>query len=159
MNGLRYKIPSTREIVGIVFSPDGEQLASSAKDGNIQLWNISTGRVLRTFKGDPFYPKAIAFSSDGRRLVSASKDQNVRLRDVTTGEILQLFKAMPWEYNYMNEGGCAVAISPDGKLLASACGNKSVQIWDTTTGKILESLETFGSHILTLHFSQDGPYL
>jgi hypothetical protein len=35
----------------VVFSPDGRWLASGAKDGTIKIWEISSGRLLRTIYG------------------------------------------------------------------------------------------------------------
>src|SRR5262245_50936108 len=53
----------------VAFSPDGKLLASGGFDNTIKLWEVGTGRMLRTLVCKV---KSIAFSPDGRTLASAS---------------------------------------------------------------------------------------
>jgi WD40 repeat protein len=96
----------------VVFSPDGRWLASGAKDNTIKIWDVSTGRLLRTLYGHGAAVNALTVSPDGKLLASGSgntydvrysklffgggqiggltEDTSVRLWDVATGRQLQL---------------------------------------------------------------------
>ncbi|HMC65612.1 MAG TPA: hypothetical protein VKI65_11800, partial [Gemmataceae bacterium] len=65
----------------LAFSNDGRLLASS--DGNVvHLWEVLTGKELRTFHGHRGEIRSLAFSANGRRLASASNDSTVVIWDL-----------------------------------------------------------------------------
>ena len=66
----------------IAFSSDGRTLASGHKGGTIRLWDVSTGKNLKSLSGYGFYVSGMAFSPDSRTLVIAS-DGMLFLSDVT----------------------------------------------------------------------------
>jgi WD40 repeat protein len=58
----------------------------------VKLWDISTGRCVRTFIGHTREVYSVAFSPDGQTLISSSTDETVRLWDVSTGKCLKTLK-------------------------------------------------------------------
>lgn len=61
------------------------QLAAACNDDSLYLWDASTGKQLRVFKGHEGIPPLIAFHPNGKILASTSRDFSVRLWDVETG--------------------------------------------------------------------------
>jgi WD40 repeat protein len=61
------------KITALSFSADGQKLASGDDRGNVDLWEVSTGRRLgATLQGHTDQAvSGLAFSSDGKRLISA----------------------------------------------------------------------------------------
>ncbi|GEM_PF-779207 len=53
----------------VKFSPDEKLLASGGSDGSIILWDISTGRNIRTLEAGNMWPEQILFSQDSSLLV------------------------------------------------------------------------------------------
>jgi RNA polymerase sigma factor (sigma-70 family) len=65
----------------LAFSPDGRFLTSS--DGDlVHLWEVATGKPVRTFRGHRGEVQALAVSGNGRRLASAGADLTILLWDL-----------------------------------------------------------------------------
>jgi len=63
----------------VVFSPDGQTMASRSYDNTARLWRVSDGAPLRTLEGHTGSVSSVAFSPDGQTLASGSRDRTVRL--------------------------------------------------------------------------------
>src|ERR1700738_5676035 len=49
-------------IRGVAFSPDGRFVVSGSEDHTLKLWDVKTGRELRTFIGHANWITSVAFS-------------------------------------------------------------------------------------------------
>jgi WD40 repeat protein len=156
----------------LAFSPDGKLLASGSWDNRVKLWDVTTGRELRTLVGHAAHVEYVAFSPNGRVLASGSPgDETVRLWQIVSGGALRVLKVKLPDAGAELFGGGALHFSPDGKLLAvervkeerSLIRKASltrgiggvvteVQLWDVETGKLLRTLDE-GRFI---GFSADG---
>src|SRR5439155_1091270 len=77
-------------VMSVAYSPDGETLASGARDGTIKLWDVKAGKERATMgdrepEGDRGVPFSVAYSRDGQTLAAASYE-DIKLWDVKTGE-------------------------------------------------------------------------
>ena len=150
-----------------VYALTEDEIAIGMYNGNIELWDATTGKRLSTLRENvaqiEFLGKVIpppennsvfnlAFSPDGTQLASTSNDATIQLWDTTHNDTPITIR------NHIGEP-TALAFSPDGKILASGSDETLIQLWDTATGKWLTTFTGHMSYIDALAFSPDGTTL
>ena len=70
-------------------TPDGRRAVSASEDKTLKVWDLETGRALRTLEGHSGYVTGVAVTPDGRRAVSASWDNTLKVWDLETGRALR----------------------------------------------------------------------
>ena len=152
-------------INAVVFSPDGKTLVTGRSHSEIgtsaehavKLWDVKTGRLLRTFIAPGTGIYALEFSPDGTLLAGAGSG-GMLLWNAANGEIIRKLRGhTDWVLD--------IAFAPDGKTLASGSVDNTLRLWDVATG-ILErtltvpnptkqrSLDAYSVH--SVAFSPDG---
>ncbi|KAG2739015.1 WD40 repeat-like protein [Suillus brevipes Sb2] len=130
-------------LVTIALSPDGKKIASGSWDGAVKLWNVDTGKVIKTWKGHTDRVNSVSWSSDGERVVSGSSDGMFTVWDVESGKTI----LGPINTHAAEDvlGVQAVCYSPDidAKMIATG-GNsydRGLQIWNADSGELLKTFE------------------
>ena len=59
-------------VYSVVFSADGEYLASGSGDKTIGVWRVSSGERIKTLTGHSYSVYSVVFSADGEYLASGS---------------------------------------------------------------------------------------
>ncbi len=149
----------------LTVSRDGETLFAGHNDGKITLWNLSTGKLLRSLVPPQKSSgvTSVAIAPDGKTLVNSGGDdsfqslpqtdgKNIKVWDVETGKLLQNFSAHLGTVE-------SVAIAPNGLVFASGGQAKRVQLWSLKTGKLLRAFEGHGGGVYAVAFSPNGQIL
>ncbi|MYB02319.1 PQQ-binding-like beta-propeller repeat protein, partial [Candidatus Poribacteria bacterium] len=148
----------------VAFSPDGKKLAGTYYKGLLYLWDMQTGKRIRTITlnkqtdehidmmhGNSKFT-SVTFSPDGSVLAIGCNDNTVRTWDAHTGAtLLTLDKHSDTVFS--------VAFSPDGKILASGSADKTVRFWDAASGELIRTLEEHRGSVNSVAFSPDGKTL
>jgi WD40 repeat protein len=115
------KLPAGQTIAtgsqAVMFAPDGKVLATAGwNDGNVRLWDIGTGKMIRAFGVGHGMVFCLAFAPDGKT-VAASDRNSVRLWEVATGKQLR-----HWAAGRVDD----LAFTPDGKTLVWYAANRII---------------------------------
>jgi RNA polymerase sigma factor (sigma-70 family) len=135
MMSLKLNDPVTHVAVG----PDGKYLLLVDVKGTLHLADLPTGKLLRTFVGQPGRATSAAFSPDGKRLVVVGQDPVVRVWDVDSGIAAQL-KQHQGRVRYL-------AFSPDGKTLATGADDRRVVLWRLASAREIPARITIRKNI------------
>ena len=73
-------------VLAVAVSPDSNYVATGSRDKSAKLWELSTGREVRSFLGHQFSVNSLAFSSDGKYLITGNGDQTAKVWEVGTGK-------------------------------------------------------------------------
>ena len=110
-------------ITALAAAPDGRRAALGLANRTVQLVDLESGEVVRTFGDHRGRIRAVAFTPDATRLVTAAQgDRSVYLWNVEDGTLAATFGDLPTEAE-------SLAVSPDGTLLATGCQNGSILLW------------------------------
>jgi len=115
------------EVFSVAFSPRGDRFASGDHQGQIRVWDASSGALLRVLRGHTKRIYGLSFSPSGEVLASGGVDRTIRLWDVATGKVKQTLRGH-------DDRVFCVRFSRDGRLLASSGYDKSVRLWDLSKG-------------------------
>ena len=70
---------------------DGQRAISASWDQTVEVWDLASGRELRTLSGRIRQVSSVAVTPDGQCVVSASADNMVKVWQLETPEVLATF--------------------------------------------------------------------
>jgi WD40 repeat protein len=170
-------------VVGLAFGADSLRLAALYNDGSLVVWDLYTGKDIRTMRlpGLPPWGMQLALSADGTRVVTYRPAQDARrimpggvappagpdaggqasevtVWDTQTGQAVVKIKLDLPPGNQVH-----LALSADGKRLAIAWGlwnqPATLKVWDAQTGVEVVAFEQKFEGLRGLAYSPDGRLL
>ncbi|MEB3327608.1 MAG: hypothetical protein VKQ33_00065 [Candidatus Sericytochromatia bacterium] len=123
-------------VVSLAASMDGTRLVSGSHDRTVRVWDVASGRWLRTLEGAVGPARAVAVEGVGREVMAAGTDGVIRRYDLDTG--LPRGEGVP-------AGGpvWSLALDPRGQHLAAGLSSGQVRLWrwpPADQGRLLASL-------------------
>ncbi|EIW80880.1 WD40 repeat-like protein [Coniophora puteana RWD-64-598 SS2] len=155
----RRLVPShPSRINAIAFFPESERLASASQDGDICIWNVTTGEVLGGSSGAESESSmgqlnTIAIAPDGQRVAAGGEGKVVYILDAISGKN----HCSPCT-GHTGSITC-VAFSPDGSRLLSGSADESLRLWDPISGRSMSSRGlwfTQNGEITSIAYSPDS---
>jgi WD40 repeat protein/tRNA A-37 threonylcarbamoyl transferase component Bud32 len=135
----------------IALSADGTKLAIATTPRGIDLWNVATGRQLRTLETDgPVW--SLNFSPDGNRLVATDWSSEVLIWDLdSSGEPVRLkgHTLTAWSAQF----------SPDGSTIVTTGSDQTVRVWDAASLQSKSILHGHWNEVWCAAFNPDGTLL
>lgn len=127
-----------QRIESLAFSPDGTLLASDSGNGQIRLWDVTSGELLARLGEGDRRTSSLAFSPDGALLAAGGGWQSGRGNkgDLAVWDVAQR------RLRFSLEGHTNVVqgldFSADGTELASADEDGGIRRWRMTDGTLIE---------------------
>jgi WD40 repeat protein/tetratricopeptide (TPR) repeat protein len=140
----------------VIFSPDGQLLASGSRDKMVKLWRPN-GTLFQTLAGHSNSVTSVSFSPDGKTLASASLDKTVKLwrKNPITGEFdPRPYKSLEGHLDWVY----CVSFSPDGNILATGGKDATIKLWHKD-GSLVKTLKGHQGVVNWVTFSPDGQFI
>jgi WD40 repeat protein len=128
----------------VAFSTQGDTLATGG--GTVDLWNATTGRLIRTLSNDG--AQSVALSPDGETLADID-DGTVGEWNVADGQLIR-------DLDISSSSEANVTFSPNGTTLAADGGDGTVDLWNATTGQLLRSMEDGSGYVVSVAFNPES---
>lgn len=78
-------------ILSLILSRDGTQLATGGADNLAKVWNVATLKETAKLEGHTGHVLALAFSPDGKALLTTAADKEAKVWDIATKELRMQF--------------------------------------------------------------------
>jgi WD40 repeat protein len=155
LNNQPFRILSLNSWVrSISFAPkDKNHLVSGSQDGDINLWQIDSGKPEKTWEAnDESLPvNSVSFSPNGQVIASGDDDSRVRLWH-SDG---RFWKDLGQDQDKVN----SVSFSPKGEMVASMGMDGTIKLWNIDTSSSLMTLTGHTDRVNSISFSPDGKML
>ena len=132
----------------VQFSPVNNSflLSISLRYGEIQLWDVESGEMMRGFEGR----RCAAFSQDGRTFSTVSNhSEDVHIVDVETGAVRRAL------VGHQTSVGSACFAMDGTSRLVSVSGDGTCKVWAASTGALLRTMEVGDFPILSMSWGRD----
>jgi WD40 repeat protein/TolB-like protein len=133
----------------LAFSADSKRLATAGDAKGVDVWNVDSRKLERTFEGHTLSIRALAFGEDSSTIVTGGLDKTIRVWDLGSEE-------QTWQPIDTGFHQWSVQLSKDGRYVLSAGRHPDVFLWDAANGTEVRRLK---GHIAFVHravFAPDG---
>lgn len=141
-------------VTSICFSPDSLLLVSGGADCTIKVWDLRSGKLLRTlwlfskFVSPNCLPFSVSISPDSEIVASGCMDGNIRVWNRHTGKLIYNLKGH-------EDSVLSICFSPTGTIL-SGSKDKTIRLWNPSSGKLLSIFKGHENNVTSVYVSPDG---
>lgn len=134
------------------FTPDGKYLIASTAATSLGVFDVSTGKQVKSLNTNYQLMQEMAVSADGKKVTASGYMRNVMVWDFESGKLEA-------EMAGHEQGILDLDFHPTQPWIATASHDQTVRIWDYEKKKEIQRLEGQGISVGCLKFSPDGKYL
>ena len=126
-------------VLAMSASPDNKTVLTTGVDSTLKLWDLQSGELIHSLKGDTYAVNSITLSPRGDRVVGSGMTRCISfLWDLQTRRLLHTLEDM-------ERIVCPIAMSQDGKTFFSTAPGNTIRRYDLNVN--WQILSTFEGHV------------
>ncbi len=136
-------------VFGVRFSPDGTKLATCAADKFIKVFELPSGKFIKSFEGHTHHVMDVGWKSDGKTLASAGADNVIKVWDYEKGEQTRTITAHGKQVTRL----AFIGTTPQ---IATTSGDATVKFWNVDNGGNVRNFGGSNDFLYAVGVSPDG---
>jgi hypothetical protein len=137
------------QVFGVAFSPDGTKLASCGADKFVKVFEIPSGKFLKSFEGHTHHVLDVGWKTDGKLLASAGADNAVKIWNYETGEQQRTIAGHTKQVTRL----LFIGTTPQ---IVTCSGDQTVRFWNVDNGGNVRNFSGGGDFLYGVGVSPDG---
>lgn len=102
----------TARLRALALAPDGQRVAFVFLDRKVEIWDLTTKKLLQTLRNSAGITDTVAFAPDGQQVLTGNHNGTFNLWDLKTGASLRAWQSQ-------NSAVTRLAFAPNGKMILS----------------------------------------
>lgn len=136
-------------VFGIAFSPDGKKLATASADKFVKVFEVATGKLVRSFEGHTQHVLDVGWKPDGKMIVSVGADDLIKTWDLEKGEQIKSFGNQKKQLTKLAFKG------KTSEILVTS-GDHNARTWNIDSGSAGMSFSGATDYLSAVGVSADG---
>ncbi len=147
----KYRLSKERggPIMGIDLHSQSRTAAVAYFNGDVRLFDVTTGKLKRTIKASPRMLWSVSLGPRGRKLVSGGVDKVARIYSTRNGRLLKSLKGHTGII-------VSVAFGPRGRKIVTGSTDDTAKVWDARTGRLLKTITAHKRDVNAVAISPNG---
>ncbi|KAA1138867.1 hypothetical protein PGTUg99_025767 [Puccinia graminis f. sp. tritici] len=111
-------------------SNNSKALLSASGDSSMKLWDLDSGKLIRTFEGHLRGLACLKLVEETRQIITGSNDETIKIWNLITSQCLRTL---------LGHSGLVRSLDfslPHNRLVSGSY-DKTIKVWDLTTGQLL----------------------
>ncbi|MCI0462591.1 MAG: NB-ARC domain protein [Gemmataceae bacterium] len=136
-------------VYGVSFSPDGKMLASCGADKFIKVFEVPSGKLVKSFEGHTHQVLDVGWHSGGNLLASAGADNTVKVWDFAKGEQVRTINAHTKQVTRL------VFVGKSANFVTCS-GDQTVKFWNVQNGGNVRNFGGNNDFVYAVGVTPDG---
>jgi hypothetical protein len=138
------------EVFGVAISPDNTRIASCGADKFIKVYELPSGKFIKSFEGHTHHVMDVGWKNDGKVLASAGADNTIKIWNYDSGEQT---KSVPNAHTKQLTRLQFIGKTP---TFATCGGDGVVKFWSVDSGTAARNFPAAGDYYYAVSVSADG---
>jgi len=136
-------------VFGVCFSPDNAKLATCGADKFVKVFEVPSGKFVKSFEGHTHHVLDVGWKADGKLLASAGADNTIKVWDYEKGEQARTINGHGKQVTRLLFLGTTSQI-------VTCSGDQTVRFWNVDNGGNVRNFSGNNDFLYAVSASPDG---